>query len=37
MIKNIEIIEQLPKEIQKQLMELLYYKIFLEWLDDNKV
>lgn len=35
--KDLEIIEQLPKERQKQLQELLYFITLLEWLDDNKM
>lgn len=35
--KDLEIIDQLPKERQKQLKELLYFITLLEWLDDNKM
>lgn len=33
----IEIMELLDKETQKKLIEFLYYKAFLEFINDNKM
>ena len=35
--ESIEMIEQLPPGIKKQVLHILYWGIFTEWLDDNKV
>jgi hypothetical protein len=32
---DIELLEQLPKEYQDVLIELAYYKTFMEWLYEN--
>ena len=33
----LEKIEKLPKEKQKVFLELIYYRTFMEWLNDNKM
>lgn len=35
--EQIKLIESLDKKYQKILMKLIYNKVFMQWLKDNKV
>lgn len=35
--EQINLIKKLDKETQKKLIKMLYYKVFMEWINGNKM